>query len=65
MIPYEGTLTIPQVETELCIGCGGCESICPVRPYRAIVVVANNKHQQVDPPKEEEIKEYEVDSFGF
>jgi ferredoxin len=65
MTPYEGTLTIPQVEAELCIGCGGCESICPVRPYRAIVVVANNKHQQVAPPKEEEVKEYEIDGFGF
>jgi formate hydrogenlyase subunit 6/NADH:ubiquinone oxidoreductase subunit I len=65
MIPYEGTLTIPQVEAELCIGCGGCESICPVRPYRAIVVVANNEHRQVAPPEEEEVKEYEIDGFGF
>ncbi|MDR1499706.1 MAG: 4Fe-4S binding protein [Tannerellaceae bacterium] len=65
MIPYEGTLTIPQVEADLCIGCGGCESICPVRPYRAIVVVANNSHQEVEPPKEEEVKEFEIDGFGF
>jgi ferredoxin len=65
MVPYEGTLTIPQVEAELCIGCGGCESICPVRPYRAIVVIANAQHQHVDPPEEEEVKEIEIDSFGF
>ncbi|MDR1646302.1 MAG: 4Fe-4S binding protein [Tannerellaceae bacterium] len=65
MIPYEGTLTIPQVESELCIGCGGCESICPVRPYRAIVVVANREHAYVAPPEEEEVKEIEIDGFGF
>jgi ferredoxin len=65
MVAYEGTLTIPKVESELCIGCGGCESICPVRPYRAIVVVANKEHLQVEPPKIEEAKEVEVDSFGF
>jgi polyferredoxin len=34
MAPQLGTLTIPQVEPELCIGCGGCESICPVNPLR-------------------------------
>lgn len=65
MIPYEGTLTIPQVEAGLCIGCGGCESICPVRPYRAIVIVANKEHQYVAPPQEEEVKEIEIDDFGF
>jgi ferredoxin len=65
MIPYEGTLTIPQVESELCIGCGGCESICPVRPYRAIVVVSNKEHMRVEPLKEEEVKEIEIDGFGF
>jgi ferredoxin len=65
MIPYEGTLTIPQVEPELCIGCGGCESICPVNPLRAIIVVANKEHQEVAPPVVEEVKEIEIDGFGF
>jgi ferredoxin len=65
MVPYKDTLTIPQVEPELCIGCGGCESICPVRPNRAIVVVANKEHQKAQKPKEEEVKEVEVDDFGF
>ncbi|MDR1936969.1 MAG: 4Fe-4S binding protein [Tannerellaceae bacterium] len=65
MVPHEGTLTIPQVEPELCIGCGGCESICPVNPLRAIIVVANREHQHVAPPEVEEVKEIEIDSFGF
>ena len=49
----------------LCIGCGGCESICPVRPMRAIIVKSNVEHKFVEKPKEEEIKEVEVDDFGF
>ncbi len=65
MVPFEGTLTIPQVNPDLCIGCGGCESICPVRPMRAIIVKANTIHKQVEKPKEEEIKEVEVSDFGF
>ena len=65
MIPYKGTLTIPKIEPELCIGCGGCESICPVRPKRAIVVIPNAVHQIVEKPKEEEVKEIDVDDFGF
>jgi formate hydrogenlyase subunit 6/NADH:ubiquinone oxidoreductase subunit I len=41
MVPYgdpSKNLTIPELHTEFCIGCGGCESICPVRPYRAIYI---------------------------
>ena len=65
MVPYEGTLTIPQVNPDLCIGCGGCESICPVRPMRAIIIKANEVHKFVEKPKEEEVKKVEIDDFGF
>ncbi|MDD4516325.1 4Fe-4S binding protein [Massilibacteroides sp.] len=65
MVPYEGTLTIPNVTEDLCIGCGGCESICPVRPVRAIVIKANKEHLFVELPEEEEVKEVQIDSFGF
>lgn len=65
MVPYKGTLTIPEVNPDLCIGCGGCESICPVRPMRAIIVKSNVEHKYVEKPKEEEVKEVEVDDFGF
>ncbi|MDR2169807.1 MAG: 4Fe-4S dicluster domain-containing protein [Planctomycetaceae bacterium] len=46
MIPYgdpSKNLTIPEIHTEFCIGCGGCESICPVRPYRAIYIKGETK----------------------
>ncbi len=59
------TLTIPFVEPELCVGCGGCESICPVRPDRAIIVKANPIHQYVEKPEEEEILDIQIDDFGF
>lgn len=38
MVEWTNGLTIPQVEPELCIGCGACEYICPVRPKKAIIV---------------------------
>lgn len=65
MIPYEGTLTIPKVEPELCVGCGGCESICPVRPYRAIIIESNETHLEAQKPVEEEAIEVDIDGFGF
>lgn len=65
MVPYEGTLTIPVVNPDLCVGCGGCESICPVRPMRAIIVKANTVHQTIVLPEEEEVEHVEVDDFGF
>ncbi|MDR2764977.1 MAG: 4Fe-4S binding protein [Tannerella sp.] len=65
MVPYKGTLTIPQVEPELCVGCGGCESICPVRPVRAILVEANETHLAAEKPEEEEALDINVDEFGF
>ena len=40
MLPFDRkkSLYIPHVHSEVCIGCGACESICPVRPHRAIVI---------------------------
>jgi ferredoxin len=37
-------LMIPQVEPELCIGCGACEYVCPVLPQKAIVVTGFKTH---------------------
>lgn len=65
MQPYKGDLRIPVIDQDLCVGCGGCEYICPTRPYRAIYVTGNPVHQTARIPEEEEQKKIEVDDFGF
>jgi ferredoxin len=70
MVPFgnpEEALTIPKIDADLCIGCGACEYICPVRPYRAIYVDGNPVHLESKPAfdpteKQQEIK---LDAFGF
>jgi ferredoxin len=65
MLPYKDDLRLPHVTPDLCVGCGGCEYICPVRPFRAINVVANEIHQVSRKPEEEEMEHIEVNDFGF
>ena len=38
MVPYKDGLTPPHVNTEICVGCGGCEYVCPARPFRAVSI---------------------------
>jgi len=65
MVPYKNGLTIPSVNPAICVGCGGCEYICPVRPYRAIHVEGNEVHKQAEVIRETKKKEIEIDGFGF
>lgn len=32
----------PSVNTELCVGCGACEHVCPATPAPAILVISNS-----------------------
>jgi ferredoxin len=41
------SLKFPVVDTELCIGCGACEHLCPARPHSAIYVEGNSTHHSV------------------
>lgn len=65
MIPYKNGLTIPSVQPDICVGCGGCEYVCPVRPFRAIYIEGNSIHRQAKAFKEAEKKEVILDDFGF
>ncbi len=64
MIPYKGNLTIPHIKQEICVGCGGCEFICPSKPYKAIFVEGVTKHVTIE-LEHDEVKEYNIDDFGF
>lgn len=65
MVPYKGSLTIPHVDTDICVGCGGCEYICPARPFRAVHIEGNPVHQEAKPFEEGEKEEINIDDFGF
>jgi polyferredoxin len=65
MVPYKDTLNIPEVETDICVGCGACEHACPVRPHRAIYVDGNAVHQVAKAPKEEKLNEKTLEEFPF
>ncbi|MDR0609049.1 MAG: 4Fe-4S binding protein [Planctomycetaceae bacterium] len=70
MIPYgdpSKSLTIPEVDTELCVGCGACEHVCPVRPFRAIYIDGLEKHRNAKPAYDPNEKQQEIklDDFGF
>ena len=48
MVEYEHngqTVLVPAVNENRCIGCGACENLCPSRPFSAIYVEGNLKHQ--------------------
>lgn len=51
MVPFDEkkSLYIPHVHEEVCIGCGACEYICPVRPHTAIVIQGLKKHIRAKP----------------
>ena len=38
---------IPAINTELCIGCGTCEALCPSRPLSAIYVEGHEVHRVI------------------
>lgn len=65
MIPYKDGLTLPKVNPEICVGCGGCEYVCPAKPYKAIYIEGNAVQQEAKPFVEEKKEEVVIDDFGF
>lgn len=64
MVPYKGDLTIPNTNTDICVGCGGCEYVCPAKPNKAIYVEGLKVHNTVKFKKEKK-ENIKVDDFGF
>ncbi|SMO60480.1 Polyferredoxin [Saccharicrinis carchari] len=53
MVPYRNGLVIPEVNQDLCIGCGACEYPCPVDyPHKAIYIESNPVHLMAQKPPE-------------
>ena len=65
MVPYKDGLTLPKVDPEICVGCGGCEYVCPAKPYKAIYIEGNAVQQEAKPFVEEKKEEVVIDDFGF
>ncbi|MCL2026783.1 MAG: 4Fe-4S dicluster domain-containing protein, partial [Leptospirales bacterium] len=64
MVPYKDGLVIPEINQAICIGCGACENMCPIRPMRAIYVEGNRVHERAELPKKDEII-IKQDDFPF
>ncbi|MCF8367637.1 MAG: 4Fe-4S binding protein [Bacteroidales bacterium] len=55
MVFYKKDLKIPEVNKDICIGCGACEYACPTTP-KSIFVDGNAVHKLADKPKEVKIE---------
>lgn len=66
MVDYKNNIRIPEVNEDICIGCGACEYACPTHPYKAIYVEGHPVHTRAQKPKQEKLKEVEhEDDFPF
>jgi ferredoxin len=65
MVPYKNDLTIPQTDPNLCVGCGGCEYVCPAKPSKAIYVEGLPVHGKAKAIQKEATQKVQLDDFGF
>lgn len=45
-VPFRNGLRLPEMNNDLCIGCGACEFACPVTPEKAITVTGRRRHER-------------------
>lgn len=65
MVPYEGKLKIPELNNDICVGCGACEHACPTTPRKAIYVTSNHVHLQAKKPQVKKQENILEDSKEF
>ena len=64
MVPYKDHLTIPETDPSICVGCGGCEYVCPAIPFKSIYVEGISTQNTIE-IEHEEVEEIMIDGFGF
>lgn len=65
MKPFRDNLVIPETNPDICIGCGACEYVCPVRPVKAIYVNGFPSHGKAVKPDDAEQNIIVEDEFPF
>lgn len=57
MVDYKNGLLIPEVEADLCVGCGACEHACPEDyPFKAIYVEGSKIHKDAKKPETKKLE---------
>lgn len=64
MVPYKDHLTIPETDQSICVGCGGCEYVCPAIPFKSIYVEGIKQHNTIE-IEHDEVGKILIDDFGF
>lgn len=57
-------LYFPTINPDMCIGCGGCEYVCPETP-KAMIIRPLAVHGEAIPPKQDKQEQKVVSDFGF
>ena len=52
-----------ETDPSICVGCGGCEYVCPAIPYKSILE-GLSKHNIIE-IEHDEVEEIMIDGFGF